>query len=157
MLHVASVVRPSGVCVHTDNLLMFVADSMSTSIVLSEATRLKDLTFRVESSPRWVVIALPTITAKHRDLRQISISLARYGTSITYGGNPRQDIGESTLGEWLELDRLLGQLWESYSIPPKIACSGLGHRDEITRTLVGHLFPETTKGGTANLVRWFER
>ena len=151
----ARAVCPFGVCVHTDSLLLFPADSMSTSVDLSKATGLVELTLVVRSSrARWVTSALQTITAKHRDLRRVSISLDYYGTIITCGTDFGQFIGEPTLGEWLELDRLLSQLWESYSIPPKIICFALIHKDEIVRSLVGRLLPETTVGGITNLVGW---
>ena len=153
MLLVTHVVRPSSICAHTDDLLLFLAESLSTSVDLSKATRLKDLTFRIDSShTKWVTRALRTITANHRDLQQISISPAYYSTIVMFGANPRQDIGEQMLGQWLELDRLLRQIWESYSIPPKILCYALSCKEEATRMFVGRLLPETTGGGTINLV-----
>ena len=126
---------------------------MQTSVDLSNATRLKDLTFRVGSShPEWVTTALQTITTGHRDLQKISISLVHYSSTVLSSIDPRQYIGEQYIWHWLELDRLLGRLWVSHSIPPKILCYAPSQMEETVRTLVGGLLPETTVGGTTNLV-----
>jgi len=142
------VVRPSGICIHTDNLLPFLAESGQGSVDLSKATKLKDVAFRIDSSDvEWATMALRTVTPKHRDLRQISIS-AYYLPIIAMLGyhTIMREIEERTRGQWLELDRLLVQLWESYSTPPKILFV-----DKIARDLIGRLLPETTEGGTVNL------
>jgi len=61
-----------------------------------------------------------------------------------------REVEEHTLGQWLELDRLLVQFWESCSIPPMILFWALS-RGEPARDLMGRLLPETTGGGTVNL------
>ena len=60
--------------VYTDKLILFPVGSTSTPVDLSDATRLKDVSFWVRSrNVDWITAALRTITPEHRDLRQISI------------------------------------------------------------------------------------
>ena len=153
MLFVSGFVRQFDDRVHTDNLLLYLAPPAPTKVDLSKATRLKDLTFRVGSShPEWVTTALQTITTGHRDLQKISISLVHHSTTVLSSVDAREYIEEQHNWHWLELDRLLGRLWVSHSIPPKILCYALSQKEEAVRTLVGGLFPETTVRGTSNLV-----
>ena len=70
-----------------------------------------------------------------------------------FGSGARRHIGEQALAQWLELDRILGQLRESHSITPEILYYYASSRDEKTiRDLVGRLLPEITGGGMVNLV-----
>ena len=62
-----------------------------------------------------------------------------------------REVEEQTLGQWLELDRLIVELWGSYSIPPKILSCALLFKEETARDLMGRLLPGTTEGGTTNL------
>ena len=87
----------------------------------------------------WVVVALRTITPKHRDLRQITIHMPR-GLTHT-----RLDAGG---GQWSDIDRLLVQFWESRLIRPKVVCPMV----QDVRDLVGWLLPEITKRGLIDLV-----
>jgi len=140
----------TGTCIPTGNLLLFLGDLGSTSVDLSKVTRLEDVTFRTNSpSPKWAIAALRTITPKHRDLRRISISGTYFSTFIRFGNTPV--ITEQTIGEWSELDRLLAQLWEAYSTPPRIVCRIPPGREKYARDFMGRLLPETTMGGTVNL------
>ena len=150
---VIQMVRPFGIYIHTDTLLLFLGGLGLTSVDLSRATRLKDVTFLLESSgPEWVTTALQTITPKHRDLRQISISTDYFSTLIEFLGSvSMQKLEEQTAERWLELDRLLTQLWESYSTPPKIICGALSWNEKDVRNLMGRWLPEATRGGTVNL------
>jgi hypothetical protein len=68
----------------------------------------------------WVIKALQTITFEHRDLRQITIGVSYLSTRLGIYENARRAIGETHHGQWLELDRLLIQFWESHSIRPKV-------------------------------------
>jgi hypothetical protein len=52
-------------------------------------------------------------------------------------------IGDTVLGQWLDLDRLLVQFWESRSIRPRVVCSMEQNRSDC----VGCLLPEITKRG----------
>ena len=134
-------------------LTSILADWASISFDLSKATRLKDLTFRTNSwHTGWVTVALRTITPDHRGLRQISISPVYFSAILMLGVDAGRYIGEQTLVQWSELDRLLSQLRESHSIPPMILCDTLSLYEVTTRDVVGSLLPETTGGGTINLV-----
>jgi len=125
----------------------------SHSADLSKATILKDVAFRVISwNVKWITTALRTVTPQHRDLRQISIFAAHYSTLVNIGGNVRRITGEQTLGQWLELDRLLAQLWESHSIRPKILYNAFPGKEKIIRDWVGCLLPEITERGVIDLV-----
>ena len=150
MLLAPSTVRSFGICIHTGNSLLFQVESKPTSVDLSKATKLKDVTFRVDTSGvEWVVIALRTITPKHRDLRRISIS-AFYPSDFVIIGAMMQMVEEQNFGKWSELDRLLVQLWESYSTPPMILF-WTPSKWKNARDLMGHLLPEATGGGKVDL------
>jgi hypothetical protein len=136
--------------VRADNLLLFPGGSRPTSIDLSKATRLKDVTFQVDTwSVEWVATALQTITPEHRDLQHIKIGVSRYLTvrSLGIGPDIRQGIGEANYGEWLDLDRLLVQFWESHLIRPMVQSWGLGG----VRYNIRDLLPEIVKGGIIRL------
>jgi hypothetical protein len=144
------VVRLLGICARTDNLLLFLGELAGpASIDLSKATKLKDVVFRPE--PRrveWVITTLQTITLEHRDLRQISIHLPDYLTLAVALINLRQTTGEAGFEEWLDLDRLLIQFWESRSIRPNVkSVTGGGMRD-----CIGLLLPQITKRGVIDIL-----
>ena len=83
---------------------------MPPPLDLSKAPKLKDMEFVVGwAGVQWIITTLQGTIPKY--LRQISIY--SYGTRY-----PPTVEGEQ---EWMELDRLLVELWTSYSILPKIA------------------------------------
>ena len=90
---------------------------------------------------QWVTTPLQTITFEHRELRQISIQLP-----YLIFANVRRAIGEEAYGRWLDLDRLLVQLWESHSIRPKVIWTG-GEQD--AKDCAGFLLPGITRRGIA--------
>ena len=98
-------------------------------------------------------MTLQTITPKHRDLRQISIRIPFFLTvTYTYGdtiSNATPTIGEPFREQWLDLDRLLVQLWESHSIRLRVVYLTRGD----LRDCIGSLLPEMTKGGLVDLVQ----
>ena len=96
-------------------------------------------------------MALQTITPEHQDLRRISIHIPFYLTNGTGAG---QTVGEAARREWLDLDRLLVQLWESRSIRPRVGYKGLGQRmkQQTTDYWVGCLLPEITRRGIVDPV-----
>jgi len=120
---------------------------------LSRAAKLKDMTFGINSfGPEWATTTLRTITPKHRDLRQISISAVHFSDLIKFSTDIIiRESEKRTVGQWLELDRLLVQLWGSHSAPPKIVCHALSCRENAARDLMGRLLPGVTRGGTVNL------
>jgi hypothetical protein len=145
-------VRPFGVCVQTGSLLLLPGGSTPASMDLSKATKLENLVFRPELwRVDWIITALQSITPKHRDLRGISISVPHDLPFGTTGLGVWQAIGEAVFGQWLDLDRLLVQLWESHLIRRKVVCTT---RMEERGTIghVGCLLPEATKAGMIDLV-----
>jgi hypothetical protein len=148
------VVHPFGICARTDNLLLFPAGSKSTSLDLSKATKIKDVVFQpISQSVEWITATLKTIP-KHRDLQEVSIYLPSYVAITGVGRNASQVIGEENWGEWLDLDRLLVQFWESGSIRPKVVCPMRAKRGLDPRHRVEYrcLLPEITKRGIIDLV-----
>ena len=108
------------------------------------------MTFQLNSwNVEWVITALQTTTPKHRYLRQITIEFSYYLTLVDVGhGNNREAVGEASLRWWLDLDRLLVQLWESRSIHLTVVFTEAGDM----RDCIGHLLPEITKKGIIDLV-----
>ena len=126
---------------------------MLFSIDLSEATKLKDVVFKpISRSVKWITKTLKT-TLKLQDLREISIYLPYYVTATDVGADVRQGFEEEDWEEWLDLDRLLVQLWESNSIRPKVTRPTQMEGARNTRDGVGYqcLLPEITKRGIIDL------
>ena len=61
-------------------------------------------------------------------------------------------IGDEFYGQWLELDRMLIQLWESRSIRPRVIRTVLAKEEQCMRDCYGCLLPEMSKGGILDLV-----
>jgi hypothetical protein len=132
---------------------LFLVGWWSAPIDLSKAIKLKDVAFRSkEPSPKWVVKALRTVTPNHRHLQQISL----YAHSLCFRhteGAGGYGVRESLYGQWLELDHLLVQLWESHSIRLKISYSALqGREGEVARSRMSDLLPEVTSRGIAEFI-----
>jgi hypothetical protein len=148
------VVRPFYVYARADNLPLFLVQPKSPPIGLSKATKLKNVVFHLLSqSVEWVTAILKTIP-KHRDLPEVSIHLPFNVVTTGDGGNAIEVIGETNLGEWLDLDRLLVQFWESSSIRPRVVRPMRMGRVRSTMYCVGYqsLLPEITKRGIIDLV-----
>ena len=123
---------------------------------LSKATQLKDVAFLCKLTPRRIVVTLRTITLDHGNLQRVSISVP----GILYRPNfvsadladIMRAIGEHIHQEWLDLDKLLTQLWESRSIRPEVMFdvpSSMG--GEGARSVVEGLLPELTTRGLVEL------
>jgi hypothetical protein len=133
-----------------DSLFLFLGESPTPApIDLSKVTKLKDVIFRPNSwGAGWVVGTFQTIIPKHRDLRQITIHIPYYMVRAGLFGDIRQAINETQYGQWMDIDRLLVQFWESRSIRPKVICTtkqGMGDN-------LGRLLPEITGRGIIDLV-----
>ena len=149
--------RPFDIHIHTDNLLLSPVGPRTASINLSKATRLKDVAFWHGSQDiSWVIRTLRTITPEHQDLRQISIHLPSHLTSFGVGTNIRQAVGEA-VAQWLDLDHLLVQFWESRSIRPRVECMRLGEKQQNAEYCVECLLPEMTERGITDLVEYRKR
>jgi hypothetical protein len=107
-------------------------------------TKLKEVAFRSRKFfTTWITKALRTITSEHRNLRLISI----YNASI-YNSFPHSS--PNITAGWLDLDRILVQLWESHTVRTKIHTSG--KEDGEVCEFISGLLPETTKRGIIELV-----
>lgn len=85
---------------------------------------------------------------KHRELWKISIGFPLYLASLdTIKRSP-------AYGQWLDLDRLLVQFWESRPTPPKVICMGLVGEKWIVRGFVECCLPELTKRGVIDLAEY---
>jgi hypothetical protein len=148
MLPVNLSVRSFCTCIRADSLPLSLGQLGSAFVDLSKATKLKDVVFRPESKTvEWVTVALKTVTPAHRDLRQISIHIPYYLTLPRVYTNLRQGIGKASSEEWLDLDRLLVQLWESRSIRPRFVCMTKG----TLGVSIGYYLPEMTRRGIGDL------
>ena len=99
---------------------------------LSNASKLRDIEVCWSGiDAQWVTIALQTAPSK--SLRQITL---RIFTNFIPG-----ILTEERLREWGELDRSLVQLWNSYSILPKVLCY------DYQEGTVPKLFPELVRRG----------
>jgi hypothetical protein len=99
-MFVTSMVRLFGIRVCTDNLPLFPGMSRAASIDLSNATKLRDVVFRLQSwNVEWTAMALQNITPEHRDVRQITIRIPEYLAASSAGANIGQTIGEAAYGQ----------------------------------------------------------
>jgi hypothetical protein len=156
MFFVACLVRSFGFRVKTSILLLFAGDTAHIPVDLSKATRLKDATFSCGTpSVLWIIVALQTITLKYQDLQKISIYAPHTFTLDGAGANIRRIAGETAYRQWLDLDRLLVQFWESRSIRPRIVHSGASRegKEEATNC-IRCLLPEITRRGIIHLVEY---
>ena len=132
--------------------LFFAGSLPPDSIDLSKATKLKAARFScVELRVEWIATALRTITPKHQTLRRIFIDIPPgYGV----GASIRQTLGETNYEQWLDLDRLLIQLWESNLIRPEVRYSCVLQDEKEVIDGVSDLLPEVTKKGIVNLAEY---
>jgi hypothetical protein len=100
-------------------------------------------------SVQWVITTLHTITPKHRDLRQITIDLPDSSVVIGASADLGKAIGEEDFGQWLDLDRLLVQLWESHSIRSRVVYVEWNNMINGIR----YLLPEITRRGLIHLIK----
>jgi hypothetical protein len=126
--------------------LSFLGQPMPAPIDLLKMTKLKALVFRLNWwTIGWVATTLQAITPKHRDFRHIKIRIPYCPTFLRAGANIRQTVGEANYMQWLDLDRLLIQLWESRAVRPQVVCT--------TADCLGCLLPEVTKSGIVDFVK----
>ena len=136
----------------TNNSRRFPVELGTASIDLSRATRLKGVAFRhMSQETNWVTKTLQTITAEHQGLQQITVNVPSFLTFFNVGSNVRQIIGEAITRQWLDLDHLLIQLWESRSIRPRVEFT-MGKEKPNLEYCIGCLLPEVTGRGIIDLV-----
>jgi hypothetical protein len=121
----------------------------SASVDLSNATKLKNVAFEPISRSVKLITATLRTASNLQDLEEISIYLPHHITATSVGTDVGRVIGEENGREWLNLDRLLVQFWESSSIRPKVVClTKRGTEDSIGYRC---LLPEITKRGIIDL------
>ena len=147
-------------CVPSVNLLPFSVGSESDPIDLSKALQLEDVALQSinSSNVQWVSTTLQTVTADHRNLREVLL----YAPCLHCGPASTPDhanpadithaIGGAAYRQWLEFDRLLARLWESHSIHLKVLC--YKRQDGTDCRCANILLPEVTRRGMADLVKW---
>ena len=96
-------------------------------------------------------MALKTIRLEHRDLH-ISISVPHYLAHIGVDAIVKPAVGEANFEQWLDLDHILVELWESRSIRPKVIRTSLKGEKQGTRDCIGCLLPEMMRRGRIDLV-----
>ena len=143
-------------CLHRSNLLLFLDDPKLASFDfnLSKAKKLRDVVFQPKSlTVEWISLALQAVTSEHRDLRRISVDVPYHLAHLHIDEDPRRALGEGVLEEWLNLDRILVHLRESFSIRTDVIWTR-GRSEGDLGDYVGCLFPEMTRRGmvTVNLV-----
>lgn len=109
------------------------------SLDLSEAKKLKDLTFQCASLHLWwVAMVLETIGSE--TLPQITIDLHATGFGHQISDEVRQ--------ECLNLDRVLVDLHALYSVCPRVVCG----QGSYNQRLLPKLLPEATRRGFIDLM-----
>ena len=152
-----STVRPFGICAHADDLHPFADQPSLVPIDLSKVIGLKAVTFGWARDFQWAIKALRTVTHDNINLQQLSFDAAwtSYGPNVGDDdlNELLSDIGETSYQEWLKLDNVLAQLWESHSIRPEVTYNVPRGMDEVAECRMQILLPEVTTRGIVDLVR----
>ena len=105
------------------------------------------------SSSEWVTATLKTITPQHRDLQQIAIYPDIWDHDD--GAGFEQIIYTTPGAQWLDVDRLLVQFWDSRSIRSKVMYLPVVENEKMEiKDRAGRLLPELTKRGIIDLVEY---
>ena len=120
--------------------------------------KLKDVEFESRRDPQWITMALRTIPYGHRNLQRISIDISMLGVLMVGFLDPAnflRVIGETNSSMWLEIDQLLGQLYESHSICLEVL-SQFMEAERVPRYMEP-LLPKTMARGMFNLAKRIRR
>ena len=124
--------------------------SWEALIDLSKATKLKELKLHFQDlAVAWIASTLKTITSKHMDLREVLITGQALFSSTDWSTNAAA-VGDSTRTQWVDLERIIIQLWESHSVRTKVKYYSM--RREESNELMRDLLPEATRKGVVELV-----
>ena len=120
------------------------------SVDFSEVIGLEEVVFRSEEvEDIWAATALKTITSKHTDFRKVSIHVTPI-KAFPVGESVRETIGEEIYEQWMDLDRVLVQLWETNSIHTQVFYS-IDEEEKDAREHICSLLPEMTKRGIVEM------
>ena len=118
---------------------------------LHQSTKLREVTFTLGPfSVEWVPTTLKTIASKHKDLQEILFENCACHTSLNLLIDATTRVGERLRREWIDIDRVLVQLWELHAVRVNVAYSG--REEETARKFIGGLLPGTTERGIVGLV-----
>ena len=125
-------------------------------IDLSKATRLKEVEVwirNLDDVPTAMV--LKTLTSNHLNLQKVSLFVC-IPSPFYKTVNAGQSIEAETRRHWIELDRVLIQLWESNAIQicVQVEYPRVG-RKEVVRKLMRGLLPWTMKSEAVELVDYY--
>ena len=101
----------------------------------------------------WITMALETITPEHLDLQYVTIHIRFVSTKPVPGDDATiADLGPENPGiRWLDLDRLLVQYWDTYSILTRVVYPRIESGMRGIERWARYLFPEMTKRGIIDL------
>ena len=124
---------------------------------LSKATKLQDVMLVCVSDPGWITSVLRTIPRDYRNLQRIAIDASEVvdeaGLDYVRPGDPRGILEATTCERWLELDRLLAQLWESHPICLEVLYGALPlPGEDIARSWIRCFLPVVVGKGRAKLI-----
>jgi hypothetical protein len=114
--------------------------------------KLREVALWLTSDPTWIKNSLRTILSEHRDLQKVLI----YGDPY-YDILPNEPVGskevfgEEIYKQWMELDGLLVQLWESRAVRTKLT---VRRKEGRVHNLATGLLPEMTKRGIIQSVTY---
>jgi hypothetical protein len=101
----------------------------------------------------WITVALKTLTSRHANFQKVAIHTpipARL-SPVDEPLDVKKTIGGELYSQWMDLDCILVQLWESHAIRLQVICS-TGGEEKVAREFVEGLLPEMTKRGRLELV-----
>lgn len=125
---------------------------------LSKATKLKKVEFEIDQrSPQDVVAVLRTLTNNHQNLQWISISTTYAITGREFAGTGMSNVNRlwlpNAVEAWLELDRLVAQLWESRRTRMRVQyCSTVWEDRGKARSCMEDLLPQLTMRGAVDII-----
>ena len=129
---------------------------MESSIDLSKATKLREVAFYLDGLYiPWVIVTLKTITPKHRDLQEVTISSSILSRLVGRSIDVKTAVGPISHGQWVDLDIVLVQLWEWHSVRVKIAYYSGGEGEQVPK-LIEEMLPETTRRGIVRTANFSE-
>jgi len=114
----------------------------ATGIDLSKAVKLRDVVFRCTGlHAEWITKTLNTV--KSENLHSLSLKFPRSGIE--------DPVWEVAHREWLDLDRLLVQFWDSHKLRSKVIyATEKGEKD--AKDEVAKFFPELTRRGIVDVL-----